>query len=150
MSTGVYNMTARQAMTRRVDTIGPNESIHCALEKMVTLGLTALPVVNDESQCVGVLTKTDIITLVGALDEDDRMPVRRDLAALYFGVPIDELTKSKVEDVMTTRVVSASPNQPLASVAKAMLQHEVHHVPVCDDQNQVIGVISSMDLIKSI
>jgi CBS domain-containing protein len=150
MTIGVYNMTARDVMTRGADTVLITQSIHSALESLVQLGLSALPVVNEKQQCLGVLSTTDIIRLTGSLDDEDRAPQHQDFAALYFGVPLDELTHTKVEDVMTTRVISATPDEPLPEVAKKMLRHEVHHVPVCDADGTVVGMISSMDLVKAI
>ena len=150
MKSSVYDMTARQAMTRQADTVRETESIHSALEMMVQLGLTALPVVDAHQKCVGLLSKTDIIRLAGALDNEDRAPQHQDLAALYFGVPLDELTRAKVEDVMTSHVIAVKPDDPLTDVAKRMLRHEVHHVPVCDEHDTIVGMISSMDLVKAI
>lgn len=150
MTIGIYKMSARDAMTRGAETIGRTNSIHDALETMVNLGLTALPVVDEENRCVGVLTKTDIVKLAGALDEEEMTRGGRDLAALYFGVPIDELTKAKVEDVMTKHVISVTPDESLTNVAKTMLRHEIHHVPVCDEENKTVGMISSMDMVNAI
>jgi CBS domain-containing protein len=73
-----------------------------------------------------------------------------DLAALFFGIGLDEITDAVVKDVMTQYVVSAREDDPVTAVAEKMLNHEIHHVPVVNARNKVVGFISSMDLVKAI
>jgi CBS-domain-containing membrane protein len=149
MTVGIYKLHARDVMTRGADTIRDDETIHTAIETLVNLGLSALPVVNREDQCVGVLTKTDIIRMAGRLDQEET-PEDRDELALFFGVSLDEITDAKVKDVMTKRALSVSEDDPVTTVADKMLKHEIHHVTVCNQHDKVVGMISSMDLVKAI
>lgn len=150
MASDIAQMTARDIMTRRADTIGNDQQLHAAIETMVCLGLSALPVVGEDRKCVGVLTKTDILRFTGALEEDAARHGSDELAALFFGVSLDEITEAKVGDVMTSHVLSTTLDTPIADVADQMLRHEIHHVPVCNRREEVVGVISSMDLVKVI
>ncbi len=149
MNAGIYEMQVRDVMTRGADTVCDTDTIHAAVEKMVNLDLSALPVLNSARQCVGVLTKTDIVKLAGALDAEVETP-RNDLAAMFFGVGLDEVMESRVEDVMTTRVLKVGEEESLKAVAEKMLTYEVHHVPVCNARDEVIGMVSTMDLVKAI
>lgn len=149
MTIGVYKMVARDVMTRGADTINDDESIQQAIELMVNLGLSALPVVDRDNHCVGVLTKTDIIQLAGQMEREAEME-SGDLASLLFGVGLEEITSMKIKDVMTTHVLSAREDESVIDIADKMLKHEVHHVPICSAGNRVTGVVSSMDLVKAI
>jgi CBS domain-containing protein len=149
MTVGIYKLHARDVMTRRADTIRDDETIHTAIDTLVNLGLSALPVVNRDGQCVGMLTKTDIIRLAGALDREEAQDDRSEMA-LFFGVSLDEITDAKVKDVMSAQLLSVGEDDPVTTVADKMLKHEVHHVTVCDQHNHVVGVVSSMDLVKAI
>ncbi len=150
MTMGLYKLTAGDVMTRQAETIRANENIRQAIEAMVNLGLSALPVVNDDGECEGVITKTDIIKLAGHLEHEDALATRQDLSALIFGVGLNEITDAKVENVMTKLVVSVTEDDPLTTVAQEMLKHEVHHLPVCNVRQHVVGIVSSMDLVKAI
>ena len=54
----------------------------------------------------------------------------------------------KVEDVMTSEVVSVNMNTPFKDVAEVLIAHGVSAVPVVDDEDHVMGVISELDLLR--
>lgn len=49
--------------------------------------------------------------------------------------------------VMTTNVVTTSDNADLHEAARLLSEHRISGMPVVDDQNRVIGVISEADLL---
>ncbi|MER7467293.1 CBS domain-containing protein [Streptomyces sp. NPDC097981] len=53
----------------------------------------------------------------------------------------------KVADLMTDEVVSVTPDTPFKDVAKLLAQHDVSGVPVLDDEDRVVGVVSQTDLL---
>ncbi|MFH0774657.1 MAG: CBS domain-containing protein [bacterium] len=54
----------------------------------------------------------------------------------------------KVLDVMTRGVVSVHLTDSAKEVARALVENKIHAVAVMDDNGDVIGVISEMDLLK--
>jgi CBS domain-containing protein len=53
----------------------------------------------------------------------------------------------RVRDVMTTDVVSVSPDTPLKRVAALLVERRISGVPVVDSDNSVIGVVSEADFL---
>ncbi|MEU3467340.1 CBS domain-containing protein [Streptomyces sp. NPDC006687] len=53
----------------------------------------------------------------------------------------------KVADLMTDEVVSAAPGTAFKDVAKLLAQYDVSGVPVLDDEDRVVGVVSQTDLL---
>jgi CBS domain-containing protein len=53
----------------------------------------------------------------------------------------------KVSDVMTERVFTVRPDTPLRSVAKQMLEYGVSGLPVVDNEERVVGVVSETDIL---
>ncbi|KOU22594.1 CBS domain protein [Streptomyces sp. WM6372] len=53
----------------------------------------------------------------------------------------------KVADLMTEEVASATPDTPFKEVAKLLAQYDVSGVPVLDDEDRVVGVVSQTDLL---
>src|SRR5260370_19573410 len=51
-------------------------------------------------------------------------------------------------DVMTTKVVSVTPQTPVRDIAKLMCTKRISGVPVIDEQKRVIGIVSEGDLIR--
>ncbi|MBI4652164.1 CBS domain-containing protein, partial [Candidatus Desantisbacteria bacterium] len=56
----------------------------------------------------------------------------------------------KVLDVMTRGVVSVHLADSVKDVAKTLIENKIHAVAVMDNNGDVVGVISEMDLLKVI
>jgi CBS domain-containing protein len=71
----------------------------------------------------------------------------RDLVrAIAEGVP---LSRTPVEDVMTTELVTAAPYDELLDVVHRMLDAEVRHLPVIED-GVAYGMVSVRDALRSL
>ncbi|PKV83158.1 CBS domain-containing protein [Streptomyces sp. TLI_146] len=53
---------------------------------------------------------------------------------------------AKVGSVMTSDVVSARPGTPFKEVARLLAEHRISGLPVVDDDDKVLGVLSETDL----
>lgn len=51
-------------------------------------------------------------------------------------------------DIMTRQVVTVGPDATVAEVAKAMTEHGISALPVCQDGGRVVGMISEGDLMQ--
>ena len=61
-----------------------------------------------------------------------------------------DTTPLKVSDYMTTNLITFTPNQTIESVMEAIIKHRISGVPVVNEKNELIGVISEGDCIKQI
>src|SRR5690606_473277 len=59
------------------------------------------------------------------------------------------LSKLKVEQLMTSKVVVVSPDTPLEEAARLMVEHRLGGLPVVDPQRQVVGLITETDIFKA-
>ncbi len=53
----------------------------------------------------------------------------------------------KVKEIMTSPVVCAPADTPIAEVATLLAKHDISAVPVTDDHGTVIGLVSEYDLL---
>lgn len=83
--------------------------------------INAVPVVEDDGTISGIVSSSD---LVACHDEN-----------------------LLVKDVMSERVHIGVRHNSVKDAAKIMVKHKVHHLVVMDD-GQIIGMLSSMDVIK--
>jgi CBS domain-containing protein len=51
---------------------------------------------------------------------------------------------------MQTYVVTVSPEEPLLDIHRLFVEEEIHGAPVVDEQDRVLGVISSSDLLRAV
>jgi CBS-domain-containing membrane protein len=61
--------------------------------------------------------------------------------------PEEDLMQSLVKDVMTTPVVTVDPTTSFREIVARLAEHRVSAVPVVDDDNRVLGVVSEADLL---
>lgn len=52
------------------------------------------------------------------------------------------------QDVMTTNVVSVSPDTPVEKIARTLIDHRISAVPVIDEDTHVLGMVSEGDLMR--
>jgi CBS domain-containing protein len=52
----------------------------------------------------------------------------------------------KLEEVMTKRVITATPYEPIHSVVAKMERYNISGLPVVDSENRVIGLITADDI----
>ena len=54
----------------------------------------------------------------------------------------------QARDVMTTTMVTVSPDTTVSEVARTLLAHDIGAVPVVDERGAVVGVVSETDLLR--
>ncbi|MCB9855983.1 MAG: CBS domain-containing protein [Phycisphaerales bacterium] len=57
-----------------------------------------------------------------------------------------DATVTRVVDVMTERITCCSPDTTLDACRSAMTKHRMRHLPVLDDDGNLVGIISSGDI----
>ena len=81
-----------------------------------------LPVVKeDDNKLVGVVTRSDLIN----------NPDEEQIAML-----------------MSRNLITASPDEDVTDVAKRMIENDVRRVPVVNDDGELVGIITSFDLVS--
>jgi CBS domain-containing protein len=53
-----------------------------------------------------------------------------------------------IKEIMTSEVISVSPNDNMTVVDEIFKKNNIHHVPVIDDDGKVVGLVSSTDYNK--
>lgn len=69
----------------------------------------------------------------------------RDLAIKVVGEGRDP-KKTKVKDVMTTKVVTCRADDDVQNAMNAMAQHQLRRIPVVDEYGALVGIISQADV----
>ena len=108
--------------------IGPDDSVFDAIQKMAKANIGALMVVEDERP-VGIFTERDYARNV--ILQGKSSPT------------------TPVREIMTTRVIYARPEQAVEECMAVMTEKHIRHLPVLHD-DKLIGMISIGDLVKSI
>ena len=54
----------------------------------------------------------------------------------------------KALDVMVRNVITVKPDDQVAEAVKLLAEHDISALPVVDDGNNVVGIISEADLLR--
>jgi CBS domain-containing protein len=142
-------MKASDIMTRKVLTVGRETSVANAIRLMLDNNISGLPVL-DDGKAVGILTEGDLLRRSETGTEKHRP---RWLEILMGpGRIAGEYVRThgrKVEDIMTTDLISVAGDTPLDEVVGLMERRRIKRVPVLDG-DLLVGVISRADLLRSL
>ena len=53
-----------------------------------------------------------------------------------------------IKEIMTSEVISVSPNDNMTVVDEIFKKNNIHHIPVVDNNGKIVGLISSTDYNK--
>jgi len=151
VSDQLYRRRVKEVMSRDVVTIDAKDGIHDALDLMVENKVSALPVVDQQGRCVGILSTSDFVDVAYELDEG--MNEVEHQSEIWWNMFINNVSQNvgqqSVMDLMTENVVAVGPDELLVRAAGIMLRERVHRLPVLNDQKRLFGIISTTDVLKA-
>jgi CBS domain-containing protein len=116
--------------------------ITCARRDLDTNQLVALvvrnrigciPVVDESGRPVGMVTKLDLVERLLAVRGE---AVNRGLAP------------RTADDVMMPLALTLGERATIAQAATLMANEDIHHLPICDEAGRMIGIVSTMDIVR--
>ena len=149
MSTTKQQRRVKDVMTRDVVSLPDGATIHEALTMMTENRVTALPIVDKHERCVGIFTTTDLLDLTSDVDEDVYQLEVVDPASRRWLVDklVHSLGNENVASYMSEDVSIVTADTSLAIAARDMLRSQVHHLPVVNDQDRLVGIVSTTDVL---
>lgn len=152
MKNPVGTLTAfriRDVMRGDVVTVRTKDTMLHAASVLQSYGITGAPVVNDDGECVGVISSSDF---VGREIASTNIPSATALAfdSMYIKKtfsPPEQVEANLVEAYMTTDVKTVNVNDPMMLAARKLCEERIHRLVVVDKQNRPVGVVSSLDIV---
>ncbi len=109
-----------------VETVQPTDSVGVAVQKLADFGIGALVVSSDNETVEGILSERDVVRAIP---------------------DSDELTSTRVAELMTAKVTTCTPDQSVDDLVSMMTTGRIRHVPVQVDE-KLVGIISIGDVVK--
>lgn len=145
----IYDKRIKQIVTRNAVTLNQEDTIHVALTLMGENRVSALPVVDNKRRCVGILSTADLVDMTRDTEEDLRQLELVDRATRKM--LIDKLGNSlgheKVATYMSGSVTTVGLETRIGTAAREMLRNRIHHLPVVDHNEHLVGIVSTMDIL---
>ncbi len=145
--------TAEDLMSANPVSLYHGASIQEAIALLTDRGFGAAPVIDDAGRPVGVLSRSDILvhereqvrhaTLTTSEDWEEK-PRR----ICHEGFSVEVVDPTRVRDIMTPVVFTVGLHTPAVKVVEQMLNLKVHQLFVVDADLALVGVISSLDVLR--
>jgi len=117
----LMKLTAQDVMTSQVLSVSPQTRVEDAAAHLARNRITGLPVLDESGSIVGMISDLDLIAKHGSL----------------------------VSDIMTTQVISISPDTDLDEVGHILTGKDTCRLPVIQ-AGRLVGIITRGDLIRRI
>ncbi|PSB50481.1 chloride channel protein [Chamaesiphon polymorphus] len=117
-------LTAADLMQRRVETLSSQMTLAQAVRAFANSPHRGFPIV-DDGQLVGIITQRDLSVL------EDRQWHR----------------EATIATLMTRRLITVSPSDPLTSVLHLLDRYQIGRLPVVDGR-KLVGIITRADIIR--
>jgi CBS domain-containing protein len=141
-------MKINDVMTSTVVSVAPDTPYKEVVERLVASDISGLPVIEKDGSLVGIVTEADLVSKEAYGGRRGRALAV--LADLLSARPHHWATKglgSVAADVMTTDVLTCTPDEDVQVVARRMLARGVKRMPVVHD-GIVVGIVSRQDLLR--
>ena len=139
-------MILQEIMNKYPITVGKEEQLTEVAKLMVKHNLTAISVVDENNKLIGIISEGDLLY----------KKVRPHAANIYYGgigeydAQFKKLVATKVEEIMTTEVITAYADAEVEVTVGAMVEKHLKNLPVVDDAYHLVGMVSRHDIMKLI
>jgi CBS domain-containing protein len=149
---GTTVKTASDIMTTPVKTVPAEATLQEAAALLMTHNISGAPVVDESGKMVGIVSEADL------LSEARRRSALPHIAPFgLFVVPEDALKRIYhggatllVEEVMSRKVIVSPPDLPIEKVGELMTRNRVNRLPVVDEEDHLLGIITREDLLRAL
>jgi CBS-domain-containing membrane protein len=140
-------MKVKDVMTRDVVTVRPETSIK-EVARILTEGrISGLPVVGEEGEVVGIVSEGDI--LFKERGPSERRGLRARLRARDGTDEQRKLEARTAAEAMTAPARTIALWSPVSVAAAEMLEQHVNRLPVVDNRNRLLGIVTRSDLVRA-
>ena len=143
--------TVATIMSRTTYCVRPEVSIETLASLLLDHRMSGVPVVDDKGLPVGVVSKTDLLRHLherGDTPESNETRPPADVAALGPGFHATRVDSTTVADIMMPVVFAVEQDVRIVEAAALMAGEGVHRLAVVDDQLAVIGIVSTLDVVR--
>jgi CBS domain-containing protein len=135
--------TVRDVMTHTVATVVRDAEFKDIVRALHERRVSALPVVDRSGRILGIVSEADLLPKEEFRDSD---PDRQ--TQLQRLTDIAKAGSVTAGELMTSPALTVRANATLAQAARTMARARVKRLPVVDDEDRLLGIVSRVDLLK--
>lgn len=146
-------MKVKDIMIENVITASPNASVKEVMEIFVAKKIGGLPICDNDGTLLGVISDGDIIRTIKPIDRKiyDFLFYMEYVEERDLQRRLDDLAETSIIQIAKRRgIVTVLSDDSIESVVTKLSKHHFKKLPVVDENNRVIGIISRGDVLRKI
>jgi len=127
---------------REIFSIPPESSVIDLVHTLAEKKVGALLVSGTDRTIAGIVSERDIVRALGTHASSKHASSKHDQASH------ESVLHLPVASIMTSDVVTVSPDTEISDLMRLMTERRIRHVPVVDEDNTLVGMVSIGDVVK--
>ncbi|MCS7125717.1 MAG: CBS domain-containing protein [Aigarchaeota archaeon] len=125
---GLTSVKVSDIMSKNILLVSPNSSLKEVAEMMMERNVGSAVVVDESRKCLGIITERDFLKL--------------------FKDGVDPL--KPVKEYMRVNPIRITEDKSVNEARNIMITHKIRHLPVVDNNNNIVGILSVRDIFERI
>jgi CBS domain-containing membrane protein len=142
------SVTAGEIMTREVAAVRPDTPLVEVAALMGRRGVSGVPVLDETSKVVGVISEKDFLTNMGVKEPKNFMTLVAGCLRTKGCVALP-IKKALARDIMSAPAVSVGPETPVRDIAAVFTERGINRVTVIDSAGRLLGLVSRGDIVRA-
>jgi CBS domain-containing protein len=146
-------MHVKDFMIKEAITVLPEASIKEVMKTFVEKKIGGVPIVDSGGKLLGIVTDGDILRAIKPVDQHIQNYFTYSILIEEINLEsrMSEMKNLSIIKIAKTRnIVTIHPEDELKKVVQLLSKHHFKKLPVVDDENRVVGVLSRGDVIRKI
>lgn len=154
-------ITVEDAMEKNVIKFKETDTISYVANILREKKISGVPIVDNDNKVIGIVSEGDIMRLIEVHSPNLNLilPAPLDLIELpvRMRLELDELAEGVAKaasvligEIMTKDVVRVKRNISISDAAELMDKHDVNRLPVVDENDKLVGIITRGDIIGAL
>ncbi|WXR61339.1 CBS domain-containing protein [Peptostreptococcaceae bacterium AGR-M142] len=147
---------AKEIMRRDISFIKKEAKVDYILKKMKSSDLKILMVIDDYNHPIGIITDTDILFKEADLDFPNTYSLLGSIIFTNLSETKEYKEKLRKEvaidanNLMSKNLIMGDINSTVHDICNLMINNKVSHIPIINDENEVIGIVTKKEIIEII
>ncbi|AXV36845.1 MAG: CBS domain-containing protein [Methanobacteriaceae archaeon] len=154
-------VTVEEAMEKDVIVLKTDDKISDVAQILRKNNISGAPVIDDDQKVIGMISEGDIMKLIEVHSPNINLilpapfdlielPVRMEYELEVLSRGVKKAAAVKVEEIMTKNIISIKKDASISDAATLMDSHDINRLPVVDEDNKLIGIITRGDIIGAL
>lgn len=143
-----HSVKAGEIMTTEVISAGADTGIQEIAELLAKHDISGIPVISAEKTVIGVISEKDFLRRMISSTSLNLMSVIAECIG-NKRCPVSSIQTGKAADIMVYPAIACNIETPLFRLSALMNSNRINRLPVTDEKNRLVGIVSRADLVRA-